>query len=176
MIGKRIRLRAPEPADINLLYYWENDVSLWHLGSTIEPLSKFAIEQFVMNTGQDIYATRQIRLMIDLLNTEESVKTIGTIDLFDFDPLHRRAGVGILIVESFRRKGYATEALELLIAYCFGTLHLHQVFCNIESSNQLSIRLFEKCGFVNCGQKQEWLLQQGHWCNELMFQRINSGK
>ena len=41
--------------------------------------------------------------------------TIGTIDIFDFDPFHKRAGLGILIAdEAYRRKGYASMSLTCL--------------------------------------------------------------
>jgi diamine N-acetyltransferase len=98
---------------------------------------------------------------------------VGTIDLFDFDPHNKRAGVGILIDEFSRRQGFASEALSLLTEYCFKTLNLHQVYCNIEQSNQESIGLFTKAGFTACGTKKEWLLREGKWTDELMFQLIN---
>ena len=113
------------------------------------------MEQFIMNSQHDIYADRQLRLMI---RSGECFTTgnldIGRIDLFDFDPLNRRAGVGIFIVPEEREKGYAAEALELLIRYCFEILQLHQLYCNITSGNDKSIRLFTNAGFVQCGIKK----------------------
>ena len=41
--------------------------------------------------------------------------TIGLIDLFDIDFKNNRAGVAIIINEKMRSKGFAKEALELLI-------------------------------------------------------------
>lgn len=173
MIGTNLLLRAPEPADIDLIFRWENDSSIWHLGNTLTPYSRFAIEQFVLNTGNDIFTSKQLRLMIDWHSSGNGTTTVGSIDLFDFDPFHKRAGIGILIDEKYRRKGFALEALNLLIDYCFKTLNLHQVYCNIERSNKQSIRLFAKASFVRCGIKKEWLLNNGKWTDELMYQRIN---
>lgn len=172
MIGPNLLLRAPEPADIDIIYQWENDTRIWHLSNTLAPYSKFAIEQFVLNTDKDIFALKQLRLMIDWHSAGIELKTIGIIDLFDFDPYNKRAGIGILIDESSRRQGFASEALSLLIEYCFGTLNLHQVFCNIEKSNKESIHLFIKAGFVSCGTKKDWLLHDNKWADELMFQLI----
>lgn len=172
MIGPNLLLRAPEPADIDVIYQWENDTRIWHLSNTLAPYSKFAIEQFVLNTDKDIYALKQLRLMIDWHSAGIELKTIGIIDLFDFDPYNKRAGIGILIDESTRRHGFASEAVNLLIEYCFGILNLHQVFCNIEKSNQKSIRLFKKTGFVLCGTKKDWLFHDKQWTDELMFQLI----
>ena len=140
--GKNIELRAVEPTDVDLLYAWENDESLWHLSNTLTPFSRFDIEQYVLNAGQDIFAAKQLRLMIVI-----SDKAIGSIDLFDFEPAHKRAGVGIMVVKNERNKGYASEALHVLVEYCFNVLHLHQLFCNISADNQASISLFSKEGF-----------------------------
>jgi diamine N-acetyltransferase len=174
MIGPNLLLRAPEPIDIDIIFQWENDMSIWHLGNTITPYSRFAIEQFVLNTDKDIFASKQLRLMIDWHSSDAGQITIGSVDLFDFDPLHKRAGIGILIDESFRRKGFASEAINLLIEYCFKTLNLHQLYCNIEQDNEDSIRFFTKAGFNACGHKKEWLLRNGQWTDELLFQLLNN--
>lgn len=170
MKGNHIRLRAPEPDDIDILYRWENDPEIWRVSNTTAPFSRMAIEQYVLNAGQDIFSARQLRLMI--ISLEKGEKPVGAIDLFDFDPLNRRAGIGIMIDEPYRRKGYAAEALSLIIHYCKHTLNLHQVYCNISENNLPSIHLFEKTGFVKTGEKKEWLVQNGEWVNELFFQML----
>ena len=111
MIGPNLLLRAPEPADIDIIYRWENDIRIWQLGNTLTPYSRFAIEQFVLNSDNDIFSSKQLRLMIDWHSNESGTIAIGSIDLFDFDPIHKRAGIGILIDESVRNKGFASEAL-----------------------------------------------------------------
>lgn len=172
MNGKKVKLRALEPEDVDILYQWENDQAIWHLSNTITPMSRFHIEQYVLSSGQDIYATRQVRFMIDLLNSENGTLTIGSIDLFDFEPAHLRAGVGILILEGFRGKGYASEALCLLIEYAFKTLHLHQLYTNISPDNPESIKLFEAKGFRSIGTKKQWNLVRNKWQDEIMFQLL----
>jgi diamine N-acetyltransferase len=174
MIGKRVILRAPEPSDINFLYAWENDRSVWRASNTNAPYSRFAIEQYVMNAQLDIYSTRQLRFMIDKAQPEDQLNTIGTIDLYDFEPAHRRAGLGVLIISEERGKGYASEALELLIDYAFNTLNLHQLFSHISSSNIVSLNLFAKHKFEMIGLKKEWLLIDNQWVDEYILQRINT--
>jgi diamine N-acetyltransferase len=173
MIGTNILLRAPEPSDIDQLYRWENDQRVWHLGNTLSPYSRFEIEQFILNSGHDIFVSKQLRFMIDWHKAALGPVTIGSIDLYDFDPYHRRAGIGILIDELYRRKGFASEALELITDYSFHTLNLHQIFCNIENNNQESIRLFTKAGYKTCGLRKQWLLRNQNWSDELMLQLIN---
>ena len=103
---KHIKLRAIEPSDADLIYTWENDSTLWHAGNTIEPFSKHVINQYVKNAHLDLFQARQLRLMIDLKEKTHlhTTPTIGAIDLFEIDTLHRRAGVGILIADTQNRK------------------------------------------------------------------------
>ncbi len=169
--GERLFLRALEPTDIDILFQWENNTSLWKVSNTLVPFSRFAIEQYVLNSGTDIFSAKQLRLMI-CLNGESSAP-IGAIDLFDFDPFHSRAGIGILIAEEYRNQGYAGEALKVLVAYCFNTLCVHQLYCNISEDNSASIKLFKEAGFVNTGIKKQWIKAGSKWIDELIFQNIN---
>ena len=45
LTGKQIELRAVEPEDLDALYRWENDSSLWIYGSTVSPLSLIHISE-----------------------------------------------------------------------------------------------------------------------------------
>ncbi len=173
MTGSKIYLRALEPDDVEILYRWENDQSIWHLSNMLTPLSRFTLEQYVIGSGQDLYSTRQVRMMIELTDPVNGVSTIGSVDLFEFEPAHQRAGVGILILEQFRGQGYASEALELLIRYSFEVLQLHQLFSNISPENRESIRLFESKGFKLAGVKKDWNRIRNQWQDECLFQLIN---
>ncbi len=171
--SNRIILRAMEPSDIELLYKWENDKSIWVISNTFAPFSKYILTKYIENSHQDIYQAKQLRLMIDI-KKQSGNTTIGAIDIFDFEPYHLRAGLGILISEKQnRKKGYASESIEIIIDYAFNYLGLKQLFCNIGEDNKDSIDLFEKHGFKKCGEKKFWIKKQGKWINELMFQLIN---
>ncbi len=174
MIGKNVLLRAVEPSDIEKLYLWENDMQMWHQSNTKAPFSKYLMEQYVMNAQQDIYAAKQLRLMIDTNKGE--YKTVGCIDLFDFDPANRRAGIGILIDENDRGKGYGKESLELMIDYVFDTLNLHQLFCNILETNEVSLNIFKAVGFKEVGLKRDWTMVDGVWQNEYLLQLMKRDK
>jgi diamine N-acetyltransferase len=166
----KIKLRALEPEDLELLYEWENNDSYWVISNTVAPFSKYTLKRYIENSHKDIFETGQLRLMIEI-PTEK--KTIGTIDLFDFDPFHMRAGLGILIADDAeRRKGYASLALKCLIDYCFNTLQLHQLFCNILANNCESMDLFKKQGFVQSGIKKDWVKTSEGYLDEYLFQLI----
>jgi diamine N-acetyltransferase len=169
---EKIRLRAIEPEDLELLYEWENNNSYWIISNTVAPFSKYTLKRYIRNSHKSIYETGQLRLMIDLIAGKQ---TIGTIDIFDFDPFHKRAGIGILIAEEEqRRKGYATMSLKCLTDYCFKTLQLHQLWCNILADNHESIELFQKLGFIQIGIKKDWVKTADGYLDEHMFQLVNN--
>lgn len=165
-----IYLRALEPADLAVLYTTENNTSVWKVSNTLTPYSKAILELYLETANQDIYTTKQLRLMICENSTH---KAIGTIDLFDFDPMNVRVGVGVLIFEYFRKKGYASQAIELVKDYASKTLLLNQLFCNISASNKESVSLFEKCGFEKIGTKKQWnKISPNQFEDEWMYQLI----
>ncbi len=169
--GEIIILRAIEHYDLDIIHKWENDSSIWQISNTIAPFSKHVIKQFIDNSQYDIFTTKQLRLMID----KENGETIGTVDLFDFEPLAQGAVLGILIaLKENRNKGYASDTLDVIIKYCFTTLQLHQLYCNITEDNSESINLFTKKGFKLIGAKKEWFLFSEGNKDEAMYQLINN--
>lgn len=171
--GKNIYLRALEPEDLDLLAKVENDESLWEVSNTQTPYSKFVLKQYLDNAHLDIYQVKQLRLVI--INKPDN-QEVGLIDLFDFNPHHKRVGIGIVIIKKHQHKGYATEALRLVIHYCFNTLQLHQIYANILEENTKSISLFTQQGFKNIGVKKDWISYQNKFKNEILFQLINETK
>ena len=167
--GQQINLRALEPEDLEFLYQIENDESFWEVSHTQTPFSKYVLKQYLENAHLDIYESKQLRLLIEEKSTK---KQIGMIDLFDFNPQHKRAGVGILIHPDFQKNGFASEALSLLISYSFSHLQLHQLFANITLDNDRSFALFKKQNFFKIGIKKDWILSEGKFKDEVLFQLI----
>ncbi len=162
-----VALRALEPTDVDLLYRWENDPAVWKISSTVVPFSRFVLNEFIQSAHSDIYETKQLRLIIQTCEG----KAIGCVDLFDFEPVHARAGVGILIYsEEDRKQGYATDALKAVASYCKNYLHLHQLFADVGINNSASIRLFETVGYVRSGVKKEWQQSKDGWEDVAFFQ------
>lgn len=168
--GTYINLRALEPEDLKFLFQIENNESFWEVSHTQTPFSKFILKQYLENAHLDIYEAKQLRLAI---KDNLSSNTIGMIDLFDFNPQHKRAGIGILIHPDYQQKGFASEALQLLINYSFTHLQLHQLYANITDDNTNSIRLFTKHDFKEIGVKKDWVLTNKIYKNEILFQLIN---
>lgn len=165
-----IRLRDPEPEDLDVLYAWENDTALWEKGASVVPYSRYSIKQYLIDYKHDLFVDRQIRLMVTLRATSEC---IGTVDLYDFDPLHRRAGVGILIERNLRRKGYAAQALMLLEEYAFDIFKMQQLYAIIPENNIPSRGLFAKAGYRQTGVLEDWISKKEGFAHAVMMQKLN---
>lgn len=171
LVGDKVILRALEPNDLEVLYQTENKTDLWYVSDTVTPFSKHILKQYIDESHRDIYDAKQLRLAICLPDNA----VIGFIDLFDFNPQHRRAGIGLVIVNELnRRKGYAKDALKVLINYSFSFLQLHQLYCDITEDNNDSLNLFKSVGFNEIGSKKDWVYTNGTYKSVLMFQIINA--
>jgi diamine N-acetyltransferase len=170
LLGKNINLRALELSDLDFLFKTENNEQFWDISSTQLPFSKYILQQYIENAHQDIYEAKQYRFVI--CNTESM--PVGMIDLFDFNPQHKRVGIGILILPEHQNKGYASEALEMIIDYAFSYLDVHQIYANIASNNLKSIALFEKNNFNQIGIKKDWLYSNSTFKDEILYQLITN--
>ena len=152
----KVRLRALEPEDLDLLYRIENDADLWAVGTTNVPYSRYTLHDYIATSSDDIFADRQLRLIIE--DAARSSLTVGIADLINFDPRHRRAEIGIVVEQPHRRKGYAREALEALHDYARRVIHLHQLYVIISIGNQPARQLFHSMGYRTTATLTDWLL------------------
>ena len=81
--GNKVRLRAVEPEDLDLMYLIENDTELWSCGHNTVPFSYYALKQYLSENTNDLYRDRQLRFVIE---TTEGIG-VGFLDLMHFDPL-----------------------------------------------------------------------------------------
>lgn len=162
-------LRAPEPEDLASMMLFENTSSLWEVSTPTGPYSRFYLKQYIEQNKNDIYTDRQLRLMIETPAKEVA----GIIDLFNFDPFHSRAEVGIIVAEPHRQQGVATLALELLVQFAFDYLGIHQLFAFVDKGNEASRRLFARCQFEECGYLKDWMRTGSAYRPVVMMQRLN---
>ena len=167
--GTSVLIRALEPEDLDFLYEIENDTEIWEISGTLAPYSRNVLREYLKNAHRDIYEVKQLRLAICDLDAH----CLGLVDLYDFDPKNRRAGIGIVIsAVPSRNKGYGSEVLELICEYAFGVLDLHQLYAGVGSENKASLHLFKKLGFEQTGVKKEWIRTKSGFEDEVFMQKI----
>lgn len=168
---KEIYLRAVEPEDLDLMYEMENAPDLWFVSSTFEPYSRHTLREYILSSQNDVFADKQLRLIIVRKSDQVS---LGTIDLDSFDPLHRRANVGIALRKEYRGNGYAQRAIKIIINYALQFLHLHQLIASVPVNNKESMALFTRCGFVEKMVLSDWLITPEGYQDVALFQCIES--
>ena len=166
-----IHLRALEPEDLEVLYKWENDTDVWRYGSAMSPYSKYVLRQYIVDAQTDIFESKQLRFMISL---NQGNKALGTIDLYDFDPLNSRCGVGIYIDPEYRREGFAKQALILLQNYVFDFININQLYAFIPISNRASQKLFESAGFSKSATLQQWIADDNSYEDVIIMQKLKT--
>lgn len=148
-----VKLRAMEPEDLEILYKIENDQQLWNVGTTNVPYSRYTLHDYIATSSDDIYADHQVRMMIE----DDKSQVVGIIDIVNFDPKNRRAEIGIIILNQYRRQGYGTSALAQIHSYALRTLHLHQLYAIIDAKNQPAFQLFQESGYQSSSSLADWL-------------------
>ena len=161
-------LRALEPSDLDFLYTLENDQALWSVSNTLIPFSKYTLSEYILHAKEDIHTVKQVRFVL----SDQDQTPLGCIDLFDYDPIHRRAGVGVVIAKAAQNKGFAKIALSLIEDYAFNRLQLHQLYAGVQEDNYPSVQLFQSAGYEQTGIKKDWNYHNKTFHNELIFQKI----
>lgn len=149
-----ITLRKLEPSDLPFLYQWENDASSWPDGSIHNPLSQQDLRDYIASTTGDIYADRQLRLII-----EADGATVGCIDLFDFDVRNRKAALGMYVAPDARGRGVGRQALQRMEEYAFGQLQLRLLYAIIATDNAPCSRLYRQAGYTPSSPLNAWTLE-----------------
>lgn len=169
MQGLKVRLRALEPDDANVLYDWENDPQTWEAGSRKWPISLADVKALIEHSDLDIWQTRQARFMIDSVDT---ALTVGCIDIFDFDPLNMHCSIGVYIEPVSRGSGFASEAVTLIESFVRNVLMVHSVNVTIAADNQSSIALFSSAGYVRAGVMRQNIRRARTFVDEVLMQKV----
>ncbi|MFW5851322.1 MAG: GNAT family N-acetyltransferase [Bacteroidota bacterium] len=163
----KIKLRALEPQDIDILYNWENDLDVWLVSSTVTPFSRDILQKYIAAAHLDIYSVKQLRLIVEV---KDSTFPVGMVDLFDFDPHNKRCGIGVFIASEYQNKGYAQQSIACVKKYVRDVLFLNQLYAEISQINLPSLHLFSKLNFVHTGTKKAWVLTPEGYIDQLFFQ------
>ena len=159
-----LTLRTPKTSDLEELMIWENDLK--KSNHTDFPMF-YTRDQMItyLNSNHDIFLQNQQRWIIQLDDV-----LIGCVDLYDFDMVNSRAGIGIYIVPEYRGKGWAREALMSIKKTASEKYFIHHLFADILSSNKSSIQLFEHVGFIKNGVKKAWIREQEDFVDVFFYQ------
>ena len=163
-----VLLRAAEPFDLDFLYTLENE-NVSTDGALTAPPSRRMLHDYLTAYSADIFADKQLRLVIADAATGDAV---GAVDIYDFAPRDRRGYVGIAVLERFRGRGYGKAALDALCTFASGSLGMHQLAAMVAADNDAARSLFASCGFKGCGRLRSWLRRGTRYADAIIFQRL----
>jgi len=169
--GERIYLREVRSYDANETYCgWMNDPSVsQYLESRFYPHTVKSLKKYIKDKQGD---RSNVFLAIIL---KDSNRHIGNIKLGPIDDIHRLADIGIIIGEKdCWGKGYATEAIRLIVKYAFDKLNLHKVTAGCYGPNKGSIKAFKKAGFLQEGVHKTHCYCNGRYVDDVLLGLINT--
>lgn len=164
--GESICLRAVEPSDADFFHRWNQDSDqarfldfLWP-PTSLASIQAWAAEASRKRMDNDAY---------QWVITDRAGRPVGTIDTHHCD--HRTGAFmyGITISAEERSKGYASEAIRMVLRYYFHELRYQKVTIGAHSDNMASIRLHEKLGFQREGTWRRTAYNHGQYCDEIWF-------
>jgi RimJ/RimL family protein N-acetyltransferase len=159
---ERIRLRQVEPADWQVFHEWDADSevirNLWMI-----PFPK-SVERYQQDIKNEALAEAKDDKFGLVIEEIETSTLAGSISSHTTDKRVGTFAYGLAIREAYQRRGYATEAILLLLKYFFEELRYQKCTVTIHEWNTASIVLHERLGFVKEGQLRRMLYTQGrHW-------------
>jgi len=103
------------------------------------------------------------------IETQEPAKLIGYIGLLHFDAQQLQATLSIYVNKAFQRQGFALEALDAVVGFCFEDIKLHRITASCDSRNTAARSLFEKLGLRREGEFLKNHLLHGEWTNAIWY-------
>lgn len=161
-----MRLRAIEPSDWAVYFAWNQDDDQARGVSHVPfPQSEEAVRQWAQREATRTPEGDNFRFVIE----NERGEVVGDLTTHHCDPLAGAFSYGITIPREHRRKGYASEAIALVLRYYFRELRYQKVTVSVYSFNERSARLHEKLGFQLEGRMRRTVFSDGHLCDELIY-------
>ncbi len=158
--GKDIYLRELRVSDLEGNWYqWFND----------EEVTRFQNKGVFPNTRekQQAYFEKISNSSTDVVLAiidKAGEAHVGNVGLHNIDWVHRSAEIGIVIGEkSYWKKGYGTQAWNLISMYGIKRLGLHRLYAWILKENIPSLKAAEKSGFKKEGEIRDVLFKNGNY-------------
>lgn len=162
--GQHVRLRGVEPRDADVFFTWrDSDLGRFTDFVTV-PYSYAATRKYF----EEMAAVPKDDVFSFIIENDAG-EVVGIINSHTCD---RRVGsfmYGLAIGTEHRRKGYASEAIFLLLRYFFEELRYQKVTVDVYSNNDASQCLHERLGFTLEGRVRRAVFTLGRHFDKLLY-------
>lgn len=165
--GESVFLRPLAETELALLVDWRNDPETWSQFFNHYPLAIGQQKQWFEKLQND-----SSRKLFTVCTT--GGEAIGTVGIDSLDPINQSAEIGNILIgdKEKRGKGYAGEAVTLLVDFCFQQLNLNRLYLHVFEDNVTAVKLYERCGFKQEGVLRQAKFSQGRFRNLLVMSRL----
>ena len=164
--GEKVRLRGVEPADWEYFFKWNLDSErARHLDFLWPPISKQQVVDWCLEQSRKKLENDTFHWVIE----NKPGQPVGSISTHDCNQRNGTFGYGVDVAAEHRRKGFAAEAIKLVLKYYFEELRYQKVTTPVHSNNQPSIQLHEKLGFKKEGTLRRMVYTEGKYYDTIWF-------
>jgi ribosomal-protein-alanine N-acetyltransferase len=158
--GKTVNLRAMEKEDVSFWHKWANNVD----SEYFLPCQRSEAE---MEKALSEPSTHEFK---DFIIEKKDGTKIGLITHFHvLHPMGKTLEIGSALIPNERRKGYGTEAAQIMVDYLFLSKEAPCIQATTHIKNTTSQRVLEKVGFKKEGIMRKRSFIRGEWTDITLY-------
>jgi RimJ/RimL family protein N-acetyltransferase len=163
LASDKLIIRPIEEADLKKIKLWKNDPEIKEsLGGFSFGFSDKDILKWYKNAKKEGYRWALV--------VKSNNKLIGFVGIYNVNYVNRNAEFGILIGDKTAHgKGYATEAMRIIVDYCFNELNLNRIYLYVLANNVPAIKAYEKNGFCLEGKLRQHIYRAGKYIDNYVM-------
>lgn len=169
--GQKVRLRAFTKDDLPLARQYINEEAISRILNPRIPFPLRPEDQEKWYESIDPYSTKRYTFAIELKDTKTY---IGGCGINEIDSKNRVVLVGIFLGNQYTGKGYGTEAMQILVNFCFNEVNCNKIKLHVFSFNKAAIRCYEKTGFKTEGILREEIYRNGAYHDDIVMGILHS--
>lgn len=167
----RLKLRKLNQAVFDFVFNQYTDEDLQEF-LALKSLAELTVEKEKFKLG---FSTFNRTFIYFQLIEKYSETILGWCGFHTYYFTHDRAEIGYtLFDDSFKGKGFMSEAMESIIAYGFQEMNLHRIEAFVGKDNVPSLKLMSNFGFTQEGHFKEHYLKNGVYEDSLAFALLHS--
>ncbi len=165
--GEKVRLRAMEPSDWEAFHAFDMaDSEMARLSWSIPfPRSTERAKQWAADAAMAEPKDDNFRFVIENLQGE----VVGSLNAHGCNRRNGTFEYGTALGRQHRRKGYAREAIQIVLSYFFRELRYQKANVLIYAFNETSLKLHESLGFQYEGRLRRHVFSDGAYHDALMM-------